>query len=57
MLYIAPIEKCVKLREPSDRRDHEPKKQWTDREKLAIVLEDLKGDCRISELCNEHETS
>ena len=30
------------------------KKQWTGREKLAIVLEGLKGECRISELCNEH---
>ena len=30
------------------------KKQWTGREKIAIVLEGLKGECRISELCNEH---
>ncbi|WP_417170320.1 transposase [Victivallis sp.] len=33
------------------------KKQWTGREKLAIVLEGLKGECRISELCNEHGIS
>lgn len=30
------------------------KKQWTGREKLAIVLQGLKGDRGISELCNEH---
>lgn len=33
------------------------KKQWTGREKLAIVLEGLKGECRISELCNAHGIS
>ena len=33
------------------------KKQWTGREKLALVLEGLKGECRISELCNEHGVS
>lgn len=33
------------------------KKQWTGREKLALVLEGLKGECRISELCNEHGIS
>ena len=30
------------------------KKQWTGQEKLAIVLQGLKGECSISELCNEH---
>jgi len=30
------------------------KKQWTGKEKLAIVLQGLKGDRSISELCNEH---
>ena len=30
------------------------KKQWTGKEKLAIVLQGLKGDCSISTLCNEH---
>lgn len=30
------------------------KKQWTGKEKLAIVLQGLKGDCCVSELCNEH---
>lgn len=30
------------------------KKQWTGKEKLAIVLQGLKGDCSVSELCNEH---
>ena len=33
------------------------KKQRTGREKLAIVLEGLKGECRISELCNAHGIS
>ncbi len=33
------------------------KKQWTSREKLALVLEGLKGECRISELCNKHGIS
>ena len=33
------------------------KKQWTGRKKLALVLEGLKGECRISELCNEHGIS
>ncbi len=33
------------------------KKQWTGREKLAIVLEGLKGEYRIRELCNEHGIS
>ena len=33
------------------------KKQWTGREKLAIVLEELKGECRISKLCNAHGIS
>ena len=39
------------------QRDHWHEKQWTGREKLAIVLEGLKGKCRISELCNEHGIS
>ena len=30
------------------------KKNWTGQEKLAIVLQGLKGNCRISELCNEY---
>ena len=30
------------------------KKTWTGQEKLAIVLQGLRGNCRISELCNEH---
>ena len=30
------------------------KKQWPGQEKLAIVLQGLKGECSISELCNEH---
>ena len=30
------------------------KKQWTGKEKLAIVLQGLKGDCSVSDLCNEH---
>ena len=30
------------------------KKQWTGKEKLAIVSQGLKGDCCVSELCNEH---
>ena len=33
------------------------KKQWTTREKFAIVLEEQKGEGRISELCNEHGIS
>ena len=33
------------------------KKQWTGREKFAIVLEVLRGECRISELGNEHGIS
>lgn len=30
------------------------KKQWTGKEKLAIVLQGLKGECSVSELCNAH---
>ena len=30
------------------------KKQWNGKEKLAIVLQGLKSDRSISELCNEH---
>ena len=33
------------------------KKEWTGREKLAIVLVGLKGECRISKFCNEHGIS
>ena len=33
------------------------KKQWTGREKLAIVLEGLKEECWFSELCNAHGIS
>lgn len=29
------------------------KKQWTEK-KLAIMLQGLKDDCRVSELSNEH---
>ena len=32
------------------------KKQWTGREKLALVLEGLKGECRISELSMSMES-
>ena len=28
-------------------------KPWTGKEKLAIVLQWLKGDCSVSELCND----
>lgn len=52
-LYF-PIERCAKLRKASKRRGHDTKKQWTGREKLAIWLEEVKGDYRISELGNEH---
>ena len=31
------------------------KKQWTGQEKLAIVLQGLKGECSISELCCHFE--
>ena len=55
--YIAPIERCAKLRASPERRDHGHEKQWTGGEKLAIVLEGLKGECLISELCNEHGIS
>ncbi|MDR0994481.1 MAG: transposase [Verrucomicrobiota bacterium] len=30
------------------------KKQWPGKEKLAIMLQGLKGDCRIGTLCNDH---
>ncbi len=30
------------------------KKQWPGKEKLAIVLQGLKGDCSVSGLCNDH---
>ena len=30
------------------------KKKWTGKEKLAIVLRWLKGECSVSELCNVH---
>ena len=30
------------------------KKQCTGKEKLAIVLQGLKGECSVSELCNAH---
>ena len=33
---------------------HRAKKQWNGKEKLAIVLQGLKCDRSISELCNEH---
>lgn len=33
------------------------KKNWTGQEKLSIVLQGLKGNCRISELCNEYGIS
>ena len=33
------------------------KKNLTGQEKLAIVLQGLKGNCRISELCNEYGIS
>ena len=33
------------------------KKTWTGQEKLAIVLQGLRGNCRISELCNDGTSS
>ena len=44
------------LSEESIRKDFSigPKKHWTGKEKLAIVLQGLKGGCCISTLCNEH---
>ena len=30
------------------------RKQWTAQEKLNIVLQGLRGDVKISELCNDH---
>lgn len=30
------------------------KKQWTGKEKLAIVLQGMRSERSISELCNEH---
>ncbi len=32
-------------------------RKWTGKEKLAIVLEGMKGGIRLSELCNEHGIS
>jgi len=53
-IYIAPIERCAKLRGSERSISMGTKKQWTGQEKLAIVLQGLKGECNISELCNEH---
>lgn len=30
------------------------RKQWTAQEKLAIVLQGMSGNVKISELCNDH---
>ena len=30
------------------------RKQWPPQEKLNIVLQDLSGNVKISELCNDH---
>jgi transposase-like protein len=33
------------------------RRKWTAQEKLRIVLDGLRGDCPISELCNRHQIS
>ena len=33
------------------------RRQWTPKEKLAIVLQGLKGEISVAELCNEHQIS
>ena len=31
------------------------RRRWTPKEKLTIVLEGLKGNIKIAELCNQHQ--
>ena len=33
------------------------RRRWTAKEKLQIVLEGIRGNCPISELCNRHQVS
>ncbi len=33
------------------------RRQWTSKEKLKIVLQGLKGDISVAELCNQHQIS
>ena len=33
------------------------RRQWTPKEKLAIVLQGLKGEISVAELCNQHQIS
>ena len=33
------------------------RRQWTSKEKLTIVLQGLKGEISIAELCNRHQIS
>ena len=33
------------------------RRQWTAKEKLTIVLEGLKGEVSVAELCNRHQVS
>ena len=33
------------------------RRQWTSKEKLKIVLQGLKGDISVGELCNQHQIS
>ena len=53
-LILHPYKKRALLRESVKGGSMSTKKNWTGQEKLAIVLQGLRGNCRISELCNEH---
>ncbi len=33
------------------------RRQWTAKEKLIIVLQGLKGEMSVAELCNQHQIS
>ncbi|EDM28817.1 ISCc3, transposase OrfA [Lentisphaera araneosa HTCC2155] len=33
------------------------RRQWTPEEKLKIVMEGLRADCTVTELCNRHQIS
>ena len=33
------------------------RRQWTPQEKLAIVLQGLKGESSVAELCNQHQVN
>jgi transposase len=33
------------------------RRQWTAKEKLTIVLQGLKGEISVAELCNQHQIS